>query len=88
MFPWPKEVKGTSIDPLMSMVTYSSSSSKSVVIPRLNINGVTSNMDKEIAIHFSNNNYSTIKEKLVDIRNIILHPYLQLTNSRNIFESD
>ena len=83
MFSWPKEIVGL-IDPFVSMET--SSSSEALIriegVPKLNIEGMGLIVDKEIIVHFNDDNHLVVKEKPVDTRNIVLLPYPQLFNSK------
>ena len=56
------------------MATFISSSLQPATAPKLNI-GLTPIMDKEITVHFNDDNHLVVKEKLVDMRNIALLPY-------------
>ena len=92
MFLWSKEIIGFSTNPFVAMATSSFSSSEASLkienTTRLNIEGIGPVVDKEIAVHFNNDNYLVVKEKLFDTWNIVLILYPQLANYKNIFGSD
>ena len=74
------------------MATSSTSFFKALVrikdATKLNIGGMGLTINKEIIIHFNDNNCSIVKERPIDIRNIALLNYPQRIHFRNIFKGN